>query len=104
MDLVVDMSVYNPFDFFTEESAEQWPFDYPEDLHDDLVIYRKPEPVGPRLQAFLDTITPGSLTTVSYDGLQGLLLDVMSYKMQQLCFEGSGIPEMKSPSSLRRCE
>jgi raffinose/stachyose/melibiose transport system substrate-binding protein len=28
--------------------------------------------------AFLDTITPGSLTTVSYDGLQGLLLDVMT--------------------------
>lgn len=28
--------------------------------------------------AFLDTITPGSLTTVSYDGLQGLLLNVMT--------------------------
>ncbi|MGC3939870.1 ABC transporter substrate-binding protein [Roseobacter sp. EG26] len=28
--------------------------------------------------AFLDTITPGSLTTVSYDGLQALLLDVMT--------------------------
>lgn len=28
--------------------------------------------------AFLDTITPGGLTTVSYDGLQGLLLNVMS--------------------------
>ena len=28
--------------------------------------------------AFLDTITPGNLTTVSYDGLQALLLDVMT--------------------------
>lgn len=28
--------------------------------------------------AFLDTITPGSLTTVSYDGLQALLLGVMT--------------------------
>jgi len=28
--------------------------------------------------AFLDTITPGSLTTVSYDGLQALLLNVMT--------------------------
>ena len=28
--------------------------------------------------AFLDTITPGSLTTVSYDSLQALLLDVMT--------------------------
>jgi transglutaminase-like putative cysteine protease len=46
VDLVADMSVYNPFDFFVEESAEYWPFDYPDDLHDDLVIYRTPNPAG----------------------------------------------------------
>ena len=32
VDLVADMTVYNPFDFFVEESAETWPFDYPEDI------------------------------------------------------------------------
>ncbi|OYU16624.1 MAG: hypothetical protein CFE34_20050, partial [Rhodobacteraceae bacterium PARR1] len=37
VDLVADMSVYNPFDFFVEESAEEWPFDYPLDLQRDLV-------------------------------------------------------------------
>jgi transglutaminase-like putative cysteine protease len=41
VDLVADMSVYNPFDFFVEESAENWPFEYPEDLAPDLVIYRQ---------------------------------------------------------------
>lgn len=56
VDLVADMTVYNPFDFFVEEEAEHWPFDYPAALQDDLVIYRRPEPAGPRLQAFLDTI------------------------------------------------
>ncbi|PHP65939.1 IMP dehydrogenase [Zhengella mangrovi] len=56
VDLVADMTVYNPFDFFVEESAETWPFDYPEDLRDDLSIYMKAEPVTPRLAAFLETV------------------------------------------------
>ena len=47
VDLVADMTVYNPFDFFVEDVAEIWPFEYPEDIRDDLSIYRTPEPVGP---------------------------------------------------------
>ncbi|MEK1868983.1 MAG: transglutaminase N-terminal domain-containing protein, partial [Ensifer adhaerens] len=47
VDLVADMTVYNPFDFFVEEEAEHWPFPYPEDLSDDLWIYMTPEPLGP---------------------------------------------------------
>ena len=56
VDLVADMTVYNPFDFFVEEEAEHWPFDYPEDLCEDLKIYRTPEPMGPELEAFMATV------------------------------------------------
>ncbi|HEU0222916.1 MAG TPA: transglutaminase family protein, partial [Paracoccaceae bacterium] len=56
VDLVADMSVYNPFDFFTEENAEFWPFAYPEELTEDLVIYRRAEPAGPRLAGFVASI------------------------------------------------
>lgn len=68
VDLVADMTVYNPFDFFIEESAEHVPFDYPEDLADDLSIYLKPEPAGPKLQALLDGIDmgDGKLKTVDF--------------------------------------
>lgn len=66
VDLVADMTVYNPFDFFVEESAEEWPFDYPEDLREDLSIYRTPEPMGARLQAFLDTIPRDKARTVDF--------------------------------------
>ena len=66
VDLVADMTVYNPFDFFVEDSAEHWPFDYPLDLSADLVIYRTPEPASPRLQAFLDTIPRARTRTVDF--------------------------------------
>jgi transglutaminase-like putative cysteine protease len=66
VDVVADMTVYNPFDFFVEEAAEHWPFDYGEDLKPDLVIYRTPEPAGPRLQAFLDTLDRSQTRTVDF--------------------------------------
>ncbi|MEM8553838.1 MAG: transglutaminase family protein, partial [Pseudomonadota bacterium] len=56
VDLVADMTVYNPFDFFVEDTAEYYPFDYPEELFADLVIYRTPEPAGPRLKRFLASV------------------------------------------------
>ncbi|MHA3977485.1 transglutaminase family protein [Halovulum sp. GXIMD14794] len=70
VDLVADMTVYNPFDFFVDETAEEWPFDYPVDLKDDLVIYRTPEAEGPRLAQFIGSI--GFDTTRTVDFLVGL--------------------------------
>ncbi len=36
VDLVADMTVYNPFDFFIEEGAANWPFAYPDALAREL--------------------------------------------------------------------
>ena len=66
VDLTADMTVYNPFDFFVEEAAEEWPFEYGEDILPDLVIYRTPEPMGPKLRSFLDTIDRTSQRTVDF--------------------------------------
>ncbi|WP_332701527.1 transglutaminase family protein, partial [Devosia sp.] len=66
VDLVADMTVYNPFDFFVEESAEIWPFEYPEGIRADLSIYMQPEPVGPLLQRFLDGIDKTPMNTVNF--------------------------------------
>ena len=55
--------------------------------------------------AFLDTITPGALTTVSYDGLQGLLLNVMTpeeftAEMQSAWAEAKDAGEIMLPGGL----
>jgi uncharacterized protein (DUF2126 family)/transglutaminase-like putative cysteine protease len=66
VDLVADMTVYNPFDFFVEEVAEHWPFEYPETARDDLAIYMRPEPAGQRLGAFLADVPRERANTVSF--------------------------------------
>ncbi len=66
VDLVADMTVYNPFDFFVEEAAEHWPFDYPLDLKDDLTIYRQAEPAGPELARFLKSVPQERCRTVDF--------------------------------------
>ena len=42
VDLVADMTVVNPFDFFVEETAERYPFDYDPDVRRDLEPYLRP--------------------------------------------------------------
>ena len=66
VDLVADMTIYNPFDFFVEEEAESWPFQYPETLRDDLSIYMRPEPAGPLLTQFLATVDRTPRNTVNF--------------------------------------
>jgi uncharacterized protein (DUF2126 family) len=66
VDLVADMSVYNPFDFFVEDSAKAFPFAYPEDLAPDLSIYRHPEPAGPLLASLLAGVPRTADSTVDF--------------------------------------
>ncbi len=66
VDFVADMQVVNPFDFFVEPYAEQFPFTYPDELRSDLAAYLEPEPAGPLLTAFLAGLSRGPARTVDY--------------------------------------
>jgi uncharacterized protein (DUF2126 family)/transglutaminase-like putative cysteine protease len=56
VDLVADMVTINPFDFFLEPEAENWPFGYDSVLDQELAPFRKTETAGPRLAALLAAI------------------------------------------------
>ena len=51
--LTAEMTVINPFDFFIEPSAEQFPFSYTDELAAELAPYLEIEPAGPRLEALV---------------------------------------------------
>ncbi|MEI6084486.1 MAG: transglutaminase family protein [Verrucomicrobiota bacterium] len=57
VDLVAEMAVLNPFDFFLESAAEKFPFQYELGLRKDLAPFLEAVPAGPRLREFLDSIS-----------------------------------------------
>jgi len=67
VDLIADMTVINPFDFFVDAAAEKYPFDYGERQALELAPFRQPAPAGPRLAAWIERfrrehLRPGMLT------------------------------------------
>src|SRR6202795_789099 len=70
VDLVAEMGIFNPFDFFLEASAEQCPFSYDVALARELRPYLETEPAGPKLSEFL--ARGPRVTTSTIDFLVGL--------------------------------
>ena len=66
--LVADMSPINPFAFFLDPGFETYPFEYPSDLAQNLEPYRKLNPEGPLLKAFLNEIPVAPQNTISFVG------------------------------------
>lgn len=56
VDLVADMTVINPFDFFVEKYAEHFPFKYTEQQSEELGAYLKPEPMGELTAAWVKRV------------------------------------------------
>ncbi len=67
VDLLADMEVINPFDFFVEPYAEKWPFTFPPELlHEDIAAFIEPEAAGPRLLELVRSISREPRGTVDF--------------------------------------
>ena len=63
VDLVAEMAVLNPFDFFLEPSAEKFPFAYDPELLVELAPYLQKAPATPRFAEYLASIDIGERPT-----------------------------------------
>jgi uncharacterized protein (DUF2126 family)/transglutaminase-like putative cysteine protease len=66
VNLVAELTVVNPFDFFLETEADCYPFVYGEWLKHELAPYLVTQPAGARLQAFLEAAGRRSERTVDF--------------------------------------
>ena len=57
VDIIADLTVINPFDFFVEESAEQFPFTYDDHLRKELAPYFEIVEDDPKLKDWVSQIS-----------------------------------------------
>ncbi|APV50744.1 IMP dehydrogenase [Betaproteobacteria bacterium GR16-43] len=70
VDLVADMTVINPFDFFIDATAERFPFAYTPENRRELAPYLEADPLTPRVSAWIDdarkSFAEGSPATIDF--------------------------------------
>ncbi len=63
VEVIADMTVYNPFDFFVAEHAEKYPFTYEKQERTELAPYLQKIVTGPLLQKWLEKVDRSEVNT-----------------------------------------
>lgn len=95
VDLVADMTVINPFDFFVEKYAEFYPFQYTELQHVELSAYLKAEPVGDLLAKWI--VDAKSAIAQSELGIANFLVAVNQRLQQDIGYLVRMEPGVQTP-------
>ncbi|MBC7994969.1 MAG: transglutaminase family protein [Rhizobacter sp.] len=66
IDLVAEMSVLNPFDFFLEPEADNFPFEYDKSLATELEPYRHKAKLTPVFEKYLASISREKMQTTNF--------------------------------------
>jgi len=83
VDLVAEMAVYNPFDFFLEPHAEHYPFAYDASSLHDLAPYLVKAELTPAFKAFVESIDRSEVRTIDFlVGLNQRLQRDISYTIR----------------------
>jgi len=90
VDLVAEMTVINPFDFFLEPEVFEYPFQYTDWIAGELQPFRVTEPLGPELRSFLAAIPRDAKRTVDF------LVDVNRFVQREIRYLTRDEPGVQS--------
>jgi uncharacterized protein (DUF2126 family)/transglutaminase-like putative cysteine protease len=66
VDLIADMATINPFDFFVDDYARDWPFKYDAELKEELTPYLKANAQGPLLKDYISRLRIDAKTSIDF--------------------------------------
>ena len=66
VDLVAEMAVLNPFDFFLDPEYEKFPFRYASEDRRELELFLETPPAGPLLEAFLASVSRKEMRIIDF--------------------------------------
>jgi len=66
VEVIADMTVYNPFDFFVESYADKFPFTYDDQLKRELGPYLEKEKGGPLFDAWVKSIQGKNMPIIDF--------------------------------------
>src|ERR1700752_431898 len=102
VDLTAELAPVNPFDFFIEPYAANFPFVLPNEQVRELATFLETEPAGPRLKAFLADIPRSWTGTVQFlVDLNNRAQSVVKYVTRME--EGTQTPEQTLQSGSGSC-
>src|SRR6202453_1006026 len=80
VELTADLATINPFDFFVEDSAKEFPFQYAPILKHELHPSLELEPMGPKLRELLQRVPRSRRNTIDFlVDLNGLIHNEVKY-------------------------
>jgi uncharacterized protein (DUF2126 family)/transglutaminase-like putative cysteine protease len=91
VDLVAELTVINPFDFFLDKHAEQFPFRYDATLSRELAPYLDAQIPGPKLAEYLNQVRHENVRTVDF------LVNLNQRLQQQIKYLVRMQPGIQSP-------
>ncbi|TAH25821.1 MAG: transglutaminase family protein [Cytophagales bacterium] len=96
VEVIANLVVINPFDFFIEEYAQEYPFKYDEQMKKELLPYLEVSEKGPIFKEWMSTVNQTKQLTIDFlVGLNQLLYKSVNYSIRlepgiQTCEETLG--------------